>query len=207
MDRYSFIERTLRQIYNGQPSDDSEITFNLVNSWLSDAIGVAARKNYTDNFQMEGIGFVNNSFYSKFKGLALTNDEQGLWKFTLPEIPVGIGTNEGISTVVFKNSNKNISYPGIPLSENQTGYARSMALIPNKILFYPEGAFCYVITPILMDQYTATCTLISGGDSTNLDSILNVPPDYYPVLVEYIKAQLVFERKQMLDMNNDGIDN
>lgn len=206
MDRYTFIERTLRQIYNGQPSDDSEITFNLVNNWLSDAIGVAARKNYTDNFQMEGIGFVNNSFYSKFKGLALTNDEQGLWKFTLPEIPVGIGTNEGISTVVFKNANNNISYPGIPLSENQNGFARSMRPIPNKILFYPEGTFCYVISSILMDQYTATVTLISGGNSSDLDSILNVPPDYFPTLVEYIKAQLLFERKQIPDLANDGRD-
>ena len=49
MTRNIFIERILRQIYNGQPSDDSSITYNLVNQWLNDAIGLAAKKNYTDD--------------------------------------------------------------------------------------------------------------------------------------------------------------
>ena len=60
MTRKTFIERILRQIYNGQPSDDSNITFNLVNQWLNDAIGVAAKKNYTDSIQMDGVAYVNN---------------------------------------------------------------------------------------------------------------------------------------------------
>ena len=47
MTRNAFIERILRQIYNGQPSDDSNITYNLVNQWLNDAIGLAVKKNYT----------------------------------------------------------------------------------------------------------------------------------------------------------------
>ena len=60
MTRKIFIERILRQIYNGQPSDDSSITFNQVNQWLNDAIGVAAKKNYTDSIQMDGVAYVNN---------------------------------------------------------------------------------------------------------------------------------------------------
>lgn len=46
MQRQTFIERILRLIYNEQPSDDSSITFNLVNEWLNDGIGVAAKKLY-----------------------------------------------------------------------------------------------------------------------------------------------------------------
>ena len=48
--------------------------------------------------------------------------------------------------------------------------------------------------------------MISGGDSTDLDSTLNVPSDYLPVMNEYIKNQLVFERQMPLDVQNDGVD-
>ncbi len=207
MIRSSFIERLRRQEYGGFPTDDAEITDNLVNEWIIDGCAIAAKKNYTDNFQLEGIGFVNNSFYSKFKGIAITVDERNLWKFTLPQIPIGIGASEGIATVIFKDSRSTLSYPGIPLSENQVGFVRSQRVIPNKILFYPEGIYCYVITPILMNNYTATLTMISGGDSTDLSSTLNIPSDYIPIIVQYVQQQLMIERKQPQDVTNDGQDN
>ena len=91
MTRAEFIERTLRQIYGGYVSEDSSITPMLVNSWLNDAIALAAKTNYTDNLKLDGIGYVNNSFYTTFKGIAPTLDEINLWKLQLPQIPVGIG--------------------------------------------------------------------------------------------------------------------
>ena len=207
MKRRTFIEREIRQLYNGFPTDDSTVTYNLVNSWLPDAIGLAARKNYTDNFQLDGIGFNNNSFYSKFKGITITADERFLWKATLPEIPVGIGTTEGISNVVFKDSRSNVSYPCVLLSENQVAIQRQMRPIPNKILGYPEGGYLYIISSILMNNYTVNITMISGGNGNDLDSELNVPPDYFPVMTQYIQQQLMIERKAIPDFQNDGKDN
>ena len=72
MTRRKFIEMVLRQIYGDQPSDDANITYNLVNVWLEQAIGLAAKQNYKDNISIEGIGFLNNSFYTKFTGLTIT---------------------------------------------------------------------------------------------------------------------------------------
>jgi hypothetical protein len=204
--RRTFIERTLRQIYNGPVSDDGNITEGLVNVWLSDGIGLAAKQNYKDNYQLDGVGYVNNSFYSNFKGLAIVEDERNLYKTTLPQLPVGIGSTEGIGRVVFKNSINELSFPGVLLSENQVGYQRSMRPIPNKILCYPEGIFLYMITPLIMTAYTANVTIISGGDATNLDSELNVPADYLPVCVAYIQQQLMLEKKQIPDLANDGRD-
>ena len=204
MTRRNFIEQTLRQLYNGQPTNDANITYGLVNQYLSQGIGIAAKNSYKENYQIEGIGFVNNSFYTTFKGLAITPDEFNLYKFTLPEIPVGIGASEGISRFLFKDSNNTISYPGVMLTENQVGIQRQMRLIPNKIICYYEGSYGYAITTIAMTNYTASVTMISGGDSTNLDSILNVPSDFIPVIVEYIKAQLSFEKAQKQDVSNDG---
>lgn len=206
MTRFQFIERCLRQIYGQQPSDDASISYNLINFWLNDAIGLAAKTNFRENIQIDGIGYVNNSFYTTYKGIAITADDDFLWKFTLPEIPLGIGRNMGVSTVQFRDSNNNLSLPAIPMSENEKGLYQSVRPIPGKILYYPEGIFCYAITTLQLFSYTATVSMQSGGDSTNLDSILNVPPDYYPTMVEYIMKQLAFEQARPQDNSNDGQD-
>ena len=59
----------------------------------------------------------------------------------------------------------------------------------------------------MLSQYTANVRMISGGDSTNLQSTLIIPDDYVPMMIEYIKAQLAFERSRPIDSSNDGIDN
>lgn len=204
--RRVFIERTLRQIYGGPPADDATITINLVNKWLQDAISVAAKTNYKDAIAIEGIGYINNSFYTTFKDIAITADESFVWKVALPDIPIGIGRNEGISTLQLKDSSGQITRPFVPISQSQKTYYQGMPPIPNKFLYYIEGKFVYILSTILLNQYTVNVTMVSGGDSTDLDSTLNVPSDYYPVMVEYLKQQLMFERMAPVDTANDGMD-
>lgn len=207
MQRGAYIERVRRLIYGGQPPADASITAGLVNSYISDAVAVAARANYTDNLKLEGIAVVNNSFYTTFKSLTVSNDEQFLWKITLPQLPVGLGANEGISTLIFKDSSSNqLSYPVVWLSENQLSFQRGMRFIPNKLLAYPQGTFIYVMSTLLLSDYTAQATMISGGDATDLDSVLNVPPDYFPIMTEYLKTQLMFQRSVAVPVTNDGSD-
>jgi hypothetical protein len=55
--------------------------------------------------------------------------------------------------------------------------------------------------------YTANVRMVSGGDSTDVESTLIVPDDYVPMIVEYIKGQLAFERSRPIDTSNDGVDN
>lgn len=206
--RYQFIERSLRQIYGEQPSDDSNVTVNLVNSWLSDATAAAAKKNYTDNLQLDQIAYANNSFYTTFKGLVVVDTgELFLYQLTLPEIPVGLGRNEAVSTLQFIDASGFVSDPAIPLSASQVQYYRGQRPIPNKILYYPEGIFLYAISTLQLFNYTGKVKMVSAGDSTNLNSILNVPSDYFPAMVEYIKMQLSFERAQVKELSNDGADN
>jgi hypothetical protein len=207
LDRYTYIERILRQIYGGQPSDDANISFNLVNKWLSDGIAMAAKKNYSDSYQIDGIAYVNNSFYTTFKGLAVEEDESFIWKVTLPQIPLGVGQNEGISTLVFKDATvKQTTFPVVWITENQKSYYRSMRNIPNKMLAYQQGSVVYVVSSFRLVDLTATVTMISGGDSTNLESEINVPDDYFPTITEYVKQQLMFERQIPQDVTNDGED-
>ncbi len=207
MVKRAYIERIRRLIYGGQPPSEANITVGLVANYLNDAIAIAAKTNYTDNLKLEGIASVNNSFYTTFKSLAVTSDEQFLWKITLPQLPVGIGGIEGISKVIFKDSSSNqLSYPVVLLTENQVSFQRGMRAIPNKLLAYPEGEFVYVMSTLLLSDYTAQVTMVSGGSSTDLDSTLNIPADYFPIMTEYLKAQLMFQRNVPQDLQNDGTD-
>ena len=207
MTRYALIERILRQIYNGQPSDDSSITYNLVNQWLNDAIGLAVKKNYTDSIQMDGIAYVNNSFYTTYTNLDIAAEtvDNVTYSVLLPQIPIALGKNEGVATLQFVGDKKT-SQTGIPLSINQVAYIDNMRPIQNKILYWVEGKNIFVKSSIPLTSYKATLRMVSGGDSKNLESTLIIPDDYIPVIIEYIKAQLAFEKSRPIDTNNDGVD-
>ena len=136
--RYELAERIQRVIYNGLPTDDATITIPVINLWINDGLAAAAKKNYAESLQIEGVAYINNSFYTTYKGLTITPDESQIWKFTLPQIPLGLGRNEGISTVQFKADGK-VSFTAIPLSQNQVGYADTLRAVPNKIFYWNEG--------------------------------------------------------------------
>ena len=208
MTRNAFIERVLRQIYNGQPSDDSNITFGLVNQWLNDAIGAAAKKNYTDNIQIDGVSYINNSFYTTFKNLDIYAEtvDNFTYRVDLPSIPVALGRNEGVATLQFVGDKKT-SQTAIPLSINQIAYQELLRPIQNKIAYWIEGDNIYVKSSIPLTSYKATLRMVSGGDSTDLDSTLIIPDDYMPVVIDYIKGQLAFEKSRPIDQSNDGVDN
>lgn len=204
--RYSFCERMLRAVYGEQPNDDSNITVNLVNKWLNEGIAIATKQNYKENIQIDSLAYVNNSFYTTFKGIAIDQYEDFIFQIVLPQIPLGIGRNEGIGTLQFVDSNGNVSDPAIPLSEAQVGYAQQMKPIPNKTLYYPEGQFLYAISVLQLFNYTAKIRMISGGDSANLNSILNVPDDFLPVITKYVIDMLRQERAQPKALTNSGVD-
>ncbi len=208
MTRFSFIERNLVQIYGGWPTDDAEITYDLINSWLPDAIGVAAKACYKEGIQIDGVAYVNNSFYTTFSGLAITQDDTDnlCYKLTLPEIPVGIGKNEGVSTLRFKDVNGYVSQTVAWLSMNQQAYADQMPVIPNRILAWPEGNTIRMKTVLQLFNYTGVVKMISGGDSSDLNSELNVPPDYFPIMVQYLREQFMAQRAVKPDVTNDGND-
>jgi len=208
MTRGAFAESILMQLYGGKPTDDSEITYNLVNLYIQEGIGLAAQAAYKSAIQIDGVGYVNNGFYTTFSGLAIIQDSTDnlCWKFDLPEIPVGISANMGVADVRFK-SDSFTSFAAIPLSVNQWSYWDSMKPIPNKIMYLPEGRIVRVKTPLIMSSYTATVKMISGGDATNFNSELNVPSDYIPIIRQHVYEQLLKERTIPMDNISDGQDN
>lgn len=209
MTRGAFIEQALINIYGGLTTDDAEMTIDMVNAVLMpQAIALAAKTCYTQAIQIDGIGYVNNSFYTTFSGLAITTDDTDnqCYKLTLPDMPVGIGRNEGLSSLRFKDENGFISQTAIWLSMNQQAYADRMRPIPNKILAWPEGNTIRMKTTLPMWSYAGIVKMVSGGDATDLNSELNVPPDYLPIMTEYLRKELIAFRTSQPDTANDGLD-
>jgi hypothetical protein len=65
----------------------------------------------------------------------------------------------------------------------------------------------YAKSTVNLTRYKGIVRMVSGGDSTNLNSTLLIPDDYMPVIIEYIKGQLAFEKSRPIDQSNDGVDN
>lgn len=206
MTRYQLIEQILRQVYGTQPSDDASITPNLVNQMINQGIGTMVKLNYKDSIQLDGVGYVNNSFYTSFKNIVISPEEQFLWKLTLPQVPIAIGKNEGISTLQLKNQNGEIGRPVVWLSQDQVTYYQSLQKPPNKTLAYQQENHVYIASTNQLNQYTANVTIISGGDSSNLSNNLNVSDDYIPGIVDYVVKALMLSRQQIQDNANDGSD-
>lgn len=209
MTRGQFLEQALIQIYGQIPTDDAETTIEMINAvLLPEAIAVAAKQCYTEAIQIDGIGYVNNGFYTTFSGLAIVTDDSDnlCYKLTLPEIPPGIGHSNGISALRFKDDNGFVSQSAIPLSMSQQAYAGRMRSIPNKILYWQEGGTLRMKSTLPMWSYTAVIKMISGGDGNDLNSELNVPPDYHPTMIQYLQQQLGLVRATQPDLQNDGID-
>lgn len=207
MIRRAFIEAVRRQIYGGQPSSEAAITINLVNQYIEDAIGIAVKANYKDSIAVDGVAYINNSFYTTFKALPIVEDEQFLWKTTLPHIPLGLGTSEGVPTLVIKDyESRQISDNVVWLSQYQRSFARGMRSIPNKILAYSEGKYIYIMSTLILSEYTAQVTIVSGGSPTDLSSELNVPADYLPLMRDYLFQKFMSMRSVPQDVTNDGAD-
>jgi hypothetical protein len=207
MTRRFFLDRLLFQYSGGLPEDDTEMTLDILNSFLPDAIAFAAKQCYVESIKMDGVAYVNGSFYTTFSGLPVVadNTDNLCYKIELPEIPVGIGRNEGVSEIRFKKDGF-VSKAAIPVDIAQWGYMDNMRSVPNKLFFLTEGKVARVKTTIPLTQYNGIVKMISGGDATNLDSELNVPPDYLGPITDFLNRQLAIEKAQKQDITNDGND-
>ena len=81
-----------------------------------------------------------------------------------------------------------------------------MPNLPQRVLFYSEGENVFVISSLVLSNYTASVTMISGGLSSSLNSTLNIPSDYLPVVIQYVQQQLLLMKQTPKDLANDGQD-
>lgn len=208
MTRAVFIERLIRQYYGGQPTDDAQLTPNLVNTWVNEGVALAARQNYKDNQQVEGVGYNSDGFSIDYTNLSVTADpfEVGKNYITLPDAPLGIGENEGVKTMRLVNKSF-ISSPVILISIRESDFVDSLPK-PDGVFAWYVGSKINLYSPIYpnLTDFKAKVTMISAGNSSDLTSQINVPNDYLPVVNDYVFAQLTKMKMSKPDTANDGND-
>lgn len=209
MTRRQYCELILRSIYGGQPTVDANITINQVNLLLNPAFAYAAKLNYAENKKFDNIEYVNDSFYARFKGLAIVADhtENFTYEVVLPGIPAAIGANYGLSSVEIRNAASEISQPAVFLNANEWARRNSHRRIKNKIFCCNDGSKVLLYSDLLLTRkdYTANVRMISAG-SNDLETVVNIPDEYLQQIMAYVKQELVFEKSQPQDLANDGVD-
>lgn len=206
--RKIFAQQIQRLIYNDIPSDDATITLNLINRYVNQAIALSVKANYSDNLKMDGIGYVNSSFYTTFKGLAIAKStfEDFCYELTLPEIPVALGRNDGVAQLTLK-SGTDYSLTGVQLTTEQVSFRKSMRRIPNRFYYWYERDTAIINSPLDLSDFTANVKIASGGgDSTDLSETINVPGEWMSFIQDYVVKNLIFGRQQPQHLSNDGID-
>lgn len=193
-----------RQIAGGTPSDDFEPKLEEIALWIPHGVAAAARVNYTDGVNVDGIEFVGDAFYTTIKNLALTLDEDtGWYQTTLPTLPYGLSTGYDI-TAMRVQGDRQVSDAAIRIPQRQVSFYDRMRLPPNKLFFWVEGKTVNVKSFAVLDGMAVRVTMATPGTG-GLDADMNCPDDYIPMVVDYVKKQLLTPQPQPPDLSNDGV--
>lgn len=205
MTRKVLIEQIRRLYYGGTPSDDANLTENEVNVYINQAIAYFAKVNYSDAINLDGIETVGDAFYSTFKNLPITRDnDTGYYSTTLPHPPLGLARGYGISTVTFPVSTGLAKAP-TPISPREVDYIEQVKLPPSKIFYWAEGNKLWFKSYTNLVGKFAIVRMITAENSDKTAE-LNVPAEYISDIINWIMNQLRVRKGMPEDTTNDGLD-
>jgi hypothetical protein len=203
--RRQILETLQRLMLGGMASDDTELTINLINQHLNGAIGYAAKTNYKEEIQLNGIENVADAFYSNFTDILITlNTTTGLYNATLPQQPVGIGAGWDISTfMLITGSGAKIF--AHPISPREIEFIYNTSGPCNEVFYWVSGLTVTLHSCKDITKYKADIRMLSS-QSSNFDSPINLPDGYLPLVMEYLSKILGIEVQRPIDISNDGVE-
>lgn len=195
------IQRTLA---GGTASDDFEPKIEEIFRWLGPGIAYAAKVAYSDSVNIDGIEFVGDAFYTTFKNLALTKDEDtGWYTTTLPATPYGLSIGHDITNVALQGVGK-VGLPALRVSQTQRAFFERLPMPENRLFYWVEGDELSIKTFGVLDGDTVRVTMASTS-STSLDGPAGCPEDYIPGIVDFIRKQYLPTLNLPKDLSNDGV--
>jgi hypothetical protein len=205
MTRAELIAQIRRMYYGGLPSEDAGLREKEVNQLLNQAIAYVAKENYIDHIKVDNIETVDDAFYSTFKGLAITKDnDTGYYSTTLPHPPVGLSRGYGIATVTFPVSTGLAKAP-TAVSPREVDFIEQIKLPPSKIFYWAEGDKLWFKSYVNLVGKFAIVRMISHENS-DLTAELNVPGEYIPSIINWIMSQLSVRKQMSGDLLREGVD-
>jgi hypothetical protein len=201
--RRHLIELIQRQLSGGAISQDSELTFGLINQYINSAVGYAVKANYKEEIQLNGIENVADAFYSEFTGITITKDSiSGQYRATLPQQPVGVGAGWDISDFMLITGSGSKIFAK-PISPREVHFLYELGAGCDDVYFWVNGITTSLHSCQDITKYKANVRMISS-QSSDLDAPMNIPDGYLPLIIEYIDKTLGIQMNVAIDSSEDG---
>ena len=201
---YGYIsEQILTTYYKGVRNDDSQYSLRHIASMVAQEVALMARKNAFENSNGGDITYINDSFISTYKNVAVLLDSLSKEKYcVLPAVPTALPNNQEIVSVSL-NTKTNKTF--IPM-RNKDRFAQSfLRPIKGMVFYYIEAGRIYFDNPENF-QFSALTIKMAGAlpSGAILDAQLNIPKNYETEIIDKVLGRLLSVSRLGQDLTNDG---
>ena len=201
---YGYIsEQILTTYYKGVRNDDSQYSLRHIASMVAQEVALMARKNAFENSNNGDITYINDSFISTYKSVAVLLDDVSKEKYcVLPAVPTALPNNQEIVSVSL-NTKTNKTF--IPM-RNKDRFAQAfLRPIKGMVFYYIEAGRIYFDNPENF-QFSALTIKMAGAlpSGAILDAQLNIPKNYETEIIDKVLGRLLSVSRLGQDLTNDG---
>jgi hypothetical protein len=203
MTRAQLIELIQRDINNGLPSDDAQITDNEISLWLGQAVATVMEERYKKDAEMESITYMNDMYYATFKNRVVCKDsDTGYYYLSLPQVPLGLPRGISIAGVYFKSGEGQLTDTVIQIAPQEIDVMRVLPMPKNKIYGWTEGSTFYMMSYKNIKDLKGIVRMVTSSvndDSTDI-------PDNIGLAATDLVIRRLRSRMGIQDISNDGVD-
>jgi hypothetical protein len=202
MTKAQMIELIQRDVNNGLPFDDAQITDNEISLWLGQAVASVMEQRYKESAEMESITYMNDFYYATFKNRSVSKDtDTGYYYLCLPQVPLGLPRGIAISGVYFKSAEGQLTETVIQVAPQEIDIMRSLPMPKNKIYGWAEGELFYMMSYKNIKDLKAVVRMVTSkfGDTDDI-------PDNIGVAAADLVIRRLRARTGLQDISNDGTD-
>jgi hypothetical protein len=202
MTKAQMIELIQRDVNNGLPFDDAQITDNEISLWLGQSIASVMEDRYKKDAEMESITYMNDFYYATFKNRTVSKDtDTGFYYLSLPQVPLGLPRGISISGIYFKSAEGQLTETVIQIAPQEIDLMRSIPMPKNKIYGWAEGQLFYMMSYKNIKDLKAVVRMVTSKFD-DCDDI----PDNIGVAATDLVIRRLRARTNMQDISNDGTD-
>ncbi len=202
MTRAQLIELIQRDLNNGLPHDDAQVSDNEIGLWLSQAIATVMEERYKASAELESVTYMNDFYYATFKNRSVSKDtDTGYYYFCLPQVPLGLPRGISIAGVYFKSAEGQLTETVVQIAPQEIDIMRGIPMPKNKIYGWAEGDQFYMMSYKNIKDLKAIVRMVTTKIEDNDDIPDNVGAQAADLVIRRLKS-----RANVIDIANDGTD-
>jgi hypothetical protein len=190
MTRAQLIELIQRDLNNGLPHDDAQVTDNEVGLLLNQAIATVMEERHKASSELESINYMNDFYYATFKNRNVSKDtDTGYYYFELPQVPLGLPRGISIAGVYFKAADGQLTETVVQIAPQEIDLMRGLPMV------------FYMISYKKIKDLKAIVRMVT----TKIDDNDDIPDNLGLAATDLVLRRLK-TRGNVIDISNDGTD-